>query len=59
MGCCQKKKKIMNNNEISEILYNDKLIPDLLDDLQLPTISAFVVKKDFWEKIEDSESDSF
>jgi len=29
MGCCQKKKKMINNNEISDILYNDKLIPDL------------------------------
>ncbi len=51
------------NEEKDLIVKNEFLIalinPDLLDDLQLPTISAFVVKKDFWEKIEDSESDSF
>ena len=51
------------NEEKDIIVKNEFLIalinPDLLDDLQLPTISAFVVKKDFWEKIEDSESDSF
>ena len=51
------------NEEKDIIIKNEFLIalinPDILDDLQLPTISAFSVKKEFWEKIEDSESDSF
>ena len=51
------------NEEKDIIVKNEFLIalinPDLLDDLKLPTISVFVVKKEFWEKIEDSESDSF
>ncbi len=44
------------------VIKNDFLIalinPDLLSDLQLPTLSAFIIKKDSWEKSED-ESDSY
>ena len=29
MGCCEKKKQIINNDEISDALYNDKLVPDI------------------------------
>ena len=29
MGCCEKKKQIINNNEITDALYNDKLVPDM------------------------------
>ena len=29
MGCCEKRKQVINNNEITDVLYNDKLVPDL------------------------------
>ena len=29
MGCCEKRKQVINNNVITDVLYNDKLVPDL------------------------------
>ena len=29
MGCCENRKQVINNNEITDVLYHDKLVPDL------------------------------
>ena len=29
MGCCEKRKQVINNHEITNVLYNDKLVPDI------------------------------